>query len=227
MRQIVPVLFLVSALAASATLFYDDFDDGTAEGWHEISMVEYEVVDGMYWMHGGYEENHGISFNGDATGFMSTPDYSSTCIVLPETGTFFGMMTRFREDAPYNLMLVLSEPHQSLRLYRWHWSSIEILDYELFEVSLGEEYRVRFEVSGTDYRGRAWTGGPEDEPDEWMVSASDTLIAPGSVALFCAGLSVDASLSCRFDDVDVTSIPEELSSDTWAALKRSFWIGHN
>jgi len=221
MHQILLLLLLIPALSVSATLFYDDFNDGTADGWHEISMVEYEVVDGMYWMHGGYEENHGISFNGDAAGFMSVPDYSATCLVLPETGTFFGMMIRFREDTPYNLMLVLSEPHQSLRLYRWHWTTIEILDHQPFEVNLGQEYRIRFEVSGTDYRGRAWTDDSADEPDWWMVSATDSLSAPGSVALFCAGLS-DASLSCLFDDVDVTGIPEGFNTATWAVLKTLF-----
>lgn len=221
MHVVILVLAAFPALSASTVLFYDDFDDGTADGWHEVSMVEYDVVDGMYRMWGGYEENHGISFNGDSSGYMSIPDYSARIMVLPEIGTFFGMMVRFREEAPYNLMLVLGEPHQSLRLYRWHWSSIELLDYEPFDVHAGEEYWMRFETSGPDYRGRAWTGGPGEEPDEWMVSSADTLSRPGSVALFCAGLA-DVSLSCSFDDVEVTDIPQELSPVTWASVKTSF-----
>ena len=221
MRVLILALAAAPALSASTVFFYDDFDDGTADGWHEISIVEYDVVDGMYRMYGGYEENHGISFNGDSAGYMSIPDYSARSLVLPETGTFFGMMVRFREDAPYNLMLVLGEPHQSLRLYRWHWVSIELLDSEPFDVHTGEEYWMRFETCGQDYRGRVWTGGPENEPDWWMVSAVDTLSSPGSVALFCAGLA-DVSLDCRFDDVEVTDVSQVFSPATWASVKTSF-----
>jgi hypothetical protein len=209
-------LLLLAGVCPADVLFEDDFDDGDASGWHEISMVEYDVIEGMYRMYGGYEQNHGISFNGDLEGTMSVPDYSAVCTVLPETGTFFGMMVRFREDAAANIMLVLSLPQQTVVLYRWNWTGITLLDQAPFEVLQGTEYRIRFETVGEVFRGKAWTG--EEEPAEWMVSASDTLAAPGSVALFCAGIS-DVSLSCLFDDVVVTGSPSPLESVSWGAVK--------
>ncbi|OPL18228.1 MAG: hypothetical protein AVO35_06910 [Candidatus Aegiribacteria sp. MLS_C] len=213
---------LLMCLIQGTVLFRDDFDDGDAEGWHEISMVNYDVVGGMYRMYGGYEENHGISFNGDLEGCMSTPDYSVRCRMVPETGVFFGMMCRFSEDTEYRIMLVLSHQHQSLRFYRWDAAGISLLDDAPFTVELMHEYWMRCEVRGDSFRGRAWTGGVSAEPFLWMVEMQDTLSLPGSAALFCAGIPCDrVSMSCRFDDVMVTDCPAGLRQDTWAGIKET------
>jgi len=225
MLRLRTVLLLSTCATVTAwadVLLQDDFDDGDALGWHEASLVEFDVVDGMYRMYGGYEQNHGISFNGDLDGYMSVPDYSAVCLILPETGTFFGMMARFSQDVGANVMLVASLPHQALMLYRWNWTGITLLDQAAFEVAPGNAFRMRFEVSGTTFSGRAWTGGTE--PGVWMVSASDTLSGPGSLALFCAGLS-DVSLCCLFDDVEVCGPPAALEGSTWGALKAAVTIG--
>jgi len=210
------VLLALAATGSGGVLFQDDFDDGDADGWHEASMCGFDVIEGMYRMYGGYEENHGISFNGDMAGYMSTPDYSTSVLVLPETGTFFGMMARFRLENPYNIMLVLDLPQQRLRLLRWNWSGITLLDQTDFTVEPWTAYMVRLEVAGSTFSGRAWTG--PDEPAFWMVSASDTLSSAGSLALFCAGVS-DASLSCMFDDVVISQVPSALESRTWGFIK--------
>lgn len=218
--MILPVLMLLLCLSYDNILFQDDFDDGDAEGWHEVSMVKYDVVDGMYRMYGGYEENHGITFNGDLEGFMSTPDYTAVSRVVPEVGVFFGLMCRYSETADYRIMLVLSYEHQKLRLYRWGASGLSVLDDVPFRVELYHEYYVKCRVEGEYFRGKAWTGNPSDEPGEWMVEARDTLSSAGSLALFCAGIPYGrVSLSCRFDDVVVTGNSSSLRHDTWAGIK--------
>jgi hypothetical protein len=222
MLRAVAAAILFTQLSGAQVLFQDDFDDGDAQGWHEISMVNYDVVDGMYRMYGGYEENHGITFNGDDNGYMSTADYSTTCMIVPETGSFFGMMMRFSEANQHNIMIVLSDLHQDLRIYSWHLYGITLLDSESFPVEMNQQYWMRFEVLGDVFRGRAWTGGPGQEPDQWMVSAVDSLSLPGSVALFCAGLPYGkVSLSCRFDDVTVSVPVSEFSQGTWGSIKRT------
>jgi hypothetical protein len=226
MKSLMIFIAVLSYAAESygTTYFSDDFDDGNADGWVEISMIEYEVVDGMYYFHGGYQENHGISFNGDNLGFMSVPDYSASCRVILETGYFIGMLIRFREDVDYNLMLLLCPPEQKLRLYRWYWSGTILLDQVSFPVNYDEEYWLRFEVEDDLFRGKAWSGDPGDEPSSWMVSTQDSSVTwPGSLGLFCVGINSrgKASLSGRFDDVTVTDpIQSILSSGTWACLKR-------
>lgn len=215
--HVLPVLCLA---AFGGVLLQDDFDDGNADGWHEISMVNYDVVQGMYRMYGGYEENHGISFNGDDSGYMSTPDYSAVCRMIPETGVFFGMMCRFSEDSDYNIMIILSHQHQRLMIFKWDWYGIYVLDDVPFSVQLFQEYWLRCEVQGDVFRGRAWTGGLSAEPTDWMVQAADSLSVPGSIALFCVGLPYDlVSLSCRFDDVTVTDVSSVLTGMTWAGVK--------
>lgn len=218
---LLPLYLLMSALFGGV-LFQDDFNDGNADGWHEVSMVSYDVVEGMYRMYGGYEENHGIAFNGDDDGYMSTPDHSASCRIIPETGVFFGMMCRFSEDTDYRIMLVLSHLHQQLRLYRWGAFGLDLVGSAPFTVELYEEYWLRYEVQGSSFRGRAWTGGASAEPQDWMIDAQDTLSIAGSVALFVAGLPYDrVSLSCRFDDVVVSEPPLPAEASTWAFIKAS------
>jgi hypothetical protein len=219
MPRLFPLFLVLVSAAFGDILFQDDFDDGNADGWHEISMIHYDVIEGEYQMYGGYAENHGISFNGDDSGYMSTPDYSATCVITPEVGVFFGMMCRFVEDSDYKIMLVINDLNQSLTLYRWHSAGLTLLDQAAFPVQMNQQYRLRYEVSSDTFRGKAWIGEAGDEPAQWMVSCTDTMSSAGSVALFCAGISADVSLSCFFDDVVVCDPLSSLSSFTWAAIK--------
>ncbi len=209
----------IALVLTGSLLFGDDFEDGNADGWQELSMVEYTVEEGMYHFHGGYEENHGIAARADGDS-MSTPDYAAVCLVRPEVCYFAGSMVRFDPEAPYNLMLVLSSLHQALVIIRWDWSSIELLDQASFGVSYGSDYMVRFECRGDVFRGRAWPAG-ETEPSGWMVQTTDPAGRPGSMALFAAGVSGahDVSLSCRFDDVSVTTLQSGLTPGSWGGIK--------
>lgn len=59
-----------------------------------------------------------------------------------------------------------------------------------------------------------------------MVTASDgSVTAAGSIALFGVALDSDVmvSLSCMFDDVEVTDeLSLDLNPGTWASIKSSF-----
>lgn len=217
---------VIAAVFALLSIFFqDDFNDGNADGWFTVGPSEYSVEGGRYHFSGGGAVNDATSYRGDLGEEMSTSDYSMVSDVEIDVGSLGGMMVRYREDGEYNLLLVLSLPGQSLNLYRWYWSSIELIDSYSFPVQTGSTYRVRFQCSGDMFAGRAWY--PEEpEPEEWFVSTSDTLSEPGSAALFAAGVFKDSSrvyLSCFFDNAVVeTPEPWHLESDTWAGLKLLF-----
>ncbi|OPX28665.1 MAG: hypothetical protein B1H09_07500 [Gemmatimonadaceae bacterium 4484_173] len=211
-------------LLTAAVFFQDDFNDGNADGWYTVGPSNYQVQNGWYNFSGGGAVNDATSYRGDAGEQMSTADYSMLTDVIVDVGIFGGMMVRYSEDGLYNMMLVLSVPHQALRLYRWHWSSIELLDSYSFSVQTGTAYTARFQCSGNSFTGKAWLQG-EAEPENWFVSATDTLTRSGSAALFCAGTSkqfTDVYMSCFFDNVTVeTPEPWALSQTTWAGIKNN------
>jgi len=214
---------LLAGLAAfSSVLFQDDFNDGNADGWYTVGPSDYEVTQGRYHFSGGGAVNDATSYRADQGESMSTPDYSMSADVSIDIGTFGGMMVRYSEDGEYNLLLVLGLPQQSLNLYRWYWSSIELLDSHAMPVTAGTDYRIRFQCQGDSFTGKAWeTSDPE--PDQWLVTAQDTVSRGGSAALFAAGVFKgvqDVYLSCFFDNVMVeTSAPWHLEPISWAGIK--------
>jgi hypothetical protein len=214
-------------LAASTIFFQDNFSDGTAEDWYTVGPSSFEVLDGRYHFSGGGAVNDATSYRGDAGGVMSTADYSMCTDVDIDVGIFGGMMIRYSEDGQYNMMLVLSLPHQALNLYRWYFTSIELVDSYPFTVESGITYRMRMQCSGNSFTGRAWLP-EESEPYTWFVSASDTLTRPGAAALFSAGTSKhsqDIYMSCFFDNVVVESPePWALAQTTWAWIKSLYAI---
>ncbi len=214
---------LAILILMSNILFQDNFNDGTADGWFTVGPSTYTVLNQRYNFSGGGAVNDATSYRGDTGEFMSTPDYSMTADIEIDVGIFGGLMVRYSEDGLYNLMLVLSVPHQALRLYRWHWSSIELLDSFSFPVETGIPYSVRMQCNGSTFAGKAWLP-TESEPENWFVSATDTVTRSGSAALFTAGLSkdpTDVSLSCFFDNVVVeTPEPWSFTQQTWAGIKK-------
>lgn len=211
------ILFL-----GSTVLFQDNFDDGNADGWFTVGPSGYQVQDGRYHFSGGGAVNDATSYRGETGEEMSTPDYSMRTDVEIDVGIFGGMMVRYSEDGLYNMMLVLSVPHQALNLYRWHWYSIELIESFSFPVQTGVTYSMRMQCSGDTIAGRAWLPG-EDEPEEWFVAATDSLSRSGAAALFTAGTSkesTDVSMSCFFDNVVVeTPEPWALTQTSWAGVK--------
>ncbi len=217
------VILSIIIFAASTVLFQDDFNDGNADGWFTKGAFTYQVLDGRYHFSGGESGNNPTSYRGDTGMEMSTPDYSVMMDAEIEVGILIGIMARYREDGLYNIMLVLSIPSQSLNLYRWHWSSIELLDSYPFPVQEGITYRMKMHCSGDTFAGRIWFP-EEDEPELWFVTVSDTLFIPGAAALYAARAPNDPTdiyLSCFYDNVAVeTPEPWAITQRTWAAIKR-------
>lgn len=218
---------IISALFLTllSVFFQDDFNDGNDDGWYTVGPSVFAVEDGRYHFSGGGAINDATSYRGDLGEVMSVTDYSMIADVEIDVGTFGGMMVRYRENGAYNLLLVLSLPGQSLNLYRWYFSSIELIDSHPMTVSPDTPLRVRFQCSGNQFAGRAWTMG-EAEPEEWFVTAADTLSEPGSAALFSAGVYKGDSrvyMSCYFDNALVEDPePWSLRSNTWGILKTLF-----
>ena len=207
----------------SSVLFQDDFNDGSAQEWFTVGPSTFQVEEGRYHFSGGGAVNDATSYRGDTGELMSTPDYSMCTDVEIDVGIFGGMMVRYSENGLYNIMVVLSEPHQALNLYRWHWSTIELLQSYPFPVQTGTTYIVKMQCSGDTFAGRVWLPG-ETEPEGWFVSVDDTLSREGAAALFAVGVfkdQTDVFLSCFFDNVSVkTPEPWALTHNTWAAIKR-------
>ncbi len=217
------VLTLTVLAAFSSVFFQDDFNDGSADGWFTVGPSNYMVEEGRYHFSGGGAVNDATSYRGDLGEWMSTADYSMVSDLEIDVGTFGGMLLRYDKDGGYNLMLVLGVPQQKLILYRWHFTYIEQLDSHPMPVEEGKTYRIRFQCQGDSFAGRAWEPG-EEEPEDWFVSATDTLSRPGAAALFAAGVfkgDERVYLSCYFDNVTVeTPEPWRLSQVTWAGIKR-------
>jgi hypothetical protein len=218
-------MMILSALLT--ILFQDDFDEGNADYWYTVGSASFEVVSGRFHFSGGGADNDATAYRGDMGETMSVSDYSIAADVAIDVGTFGGVMVRYSQDGDYNLMLVLGLPQQALKLYRWHWSYIEELDSYPFAVEANVTYRVRFQCHGSTFAGKAWDP-VNNEPDEWQVSAEDTLSRNGAAALFAAGVFGKTSgvyLSCYFDNtVAEASDPWSGGSATWAAIKASYQL---
>jgi len=224
MKGVFMLTGMMAILFAVSTIFFqDDFTDGDAFGWYTVGPSDYDVHEGRYHFSGGGAVNDATSYRGDEGETMSTSDYSMCADTEIDVGIFGGMMLRYSEGGEYNMMLVLSLPHQALNLYRWHWTSIELIDSYPLTVQAGTTYRMRMQCDGSSFTGRAWIPW-ESEPENWFVFASDTLSREGAAALFAAGTSkqvYDVYLSCFFDNVVVeSSTPLMLTQTTWAGIKQ-------
>ncbi len=222
------MLFLSSLhiiLFISSILFQDNFNDGTADDWFTVGPPSYSVEGNRYHFSGGGAVNDATSYRGDSGETMSTNDYCARTDVDIDVGILGGLMVRYSEEGEYNMMLVLNNSSQSLNLYRWYWTSIELIDSYSLPVQSGTTYRVKFQCVDNTFSGRAWVM-EDPEPEEWFVSTTDTLSRNGAVALFAAGTSKIAKtvyLSCFFDNVVVeTAEPYSLSQTTWADIKAVF-----
>lgn len=212
-------------LFISSILFQDNFNDGNADGWFTVGPSTYSVEGNRYHFSGGGAVNDATSYMGDSGETMSIADYSARTDVDIDVGNLGGLMVRYSEEGEYNMMLVLNHPSQSLNLYRWYWTSIELLDSYTFPVEIGTTYRVKFQCIGNTFSGKSWRI-EEAEPTEWFVSATDTLSRNGAVALFAAGTSKKDNmvyLSCYYDNVVVEDpIPFALNQSSWATIKATF-----
>lgn len=215
------ILFIMAAVAAGdQVLFYDDFDDGNADGWTEEGTTEFDVVGGMYWLHGG-EACSGITWNGDASGVMSVPDYSIRVECVPEVCTDLAVVARFQSLDQSSYFLWFNVDWDVVYLMEYKTGQGSVIDQCGMEGIQGETYWLRLEVEGNDIRGKVWMGSAGDEPWDWIVSGTSTVATdPGSIGLFCIAWVKTVGLSCYFDEVEVT-VPGAgaLDPSTWAGIK--------
>ncbi len=224
MIQAIVFVLILSVVAVSDTLIYDDFDDGVADGWVEIpSGAAYEVEGGRY--HFSYTAPDTVmaaSLTGDLFGLMTVSDYSIRTIVEIESGDITGITARYDlfDNSGYAVTL-LTEIGGMLVISRLDQGVLEILSFTFTPIVQGQEYWVRFELNGSDLGAKIWTGSTE--PASWLLTVVDTAFQnPGSVGL----LSIDensggtATLSAWFDEFMVEDdLTLSLSPNTWAAIK--------
>lgn len=229
------MLLMFSALvifpAASADiLLEDDFSDGNADGWDECENggCNYEVVEGEYWFHGP-EYSWGLSCTGDSAGTMTVPDYSVVVRVVPDFCSLAGPVVRYSGIDSYFAGMVLMPENNFIYLFDLNLSvGNNIIDYCYFSIDPEESYWMRLEVEGSEFRGRAWTGEIGDEPTDWAVSGTDTLVNDtGAIGLYSqAVFESDRPLktnSAYFDDVMVfTELAGAMEPMTWGGLKTRF-----
>ena len=224
MRQAIVFAFILSVIAVSDTLIYDDFDDGIADGWVEIPTgAAYEVEGGRYhFSHTAPDTAMAASLTGDLFGLMTVPSYSIRTQIEIESGDITGITARYDifDNSGYAVTL-LTEYGGILAISRMDQGVLEILTFTFTSIVQGQEYWVRFELNGSDIGAKIWTGSTE--PASWLLTVVDTTYQnPGSVGL----LSIDensggtAALSAWFDEFLVEDeLTLSLSPNTWAAIK--------
>ena len=226
MKQAIVFVLILSVIAASDTLIYDDFDDGIADGWVEIPTgAAYEIEGGRYhFSHTAPDTAMAASLTGDLFGLMTVPSYSIRTKVEIESGDITGITARYDifNNNGYAVTL-LTEYGGMLVISRMDQGELAILNFTFTPIVQGLEYWVRFELNGSDLGAKIWTGSASVEPSSWLLTVVDTAYQiPGSVGL----LSIDentggtATLSAWFDEFMVEDdLSLSLNPNTWAAIK--------
>lgn len=227
MRTLIPVTLLTAALCMAQTLFEDDFDDGDAEGWLEVvSGPVYEVNEDLRYemSYSGSENLDAVSVSSDFFPLqMSTPDYSVLVEVLAhdpcdEMAVCARANVSGSEPTGYLAMLRFDINQVLLLRYDGTYEWI-ILDTASFQLGYEELYWVRFQCDGDSFTGKVWQGTVGDEPDEWLVMASDqTYPDPGYFGLLAAAFGT-GDYDGEFDNVCVTTPVISLVPSTWAVIK--------
>ena len=226
MKKAIVFVFVLSIIAVSDILIYDDFDDGNAEGWLEVPLgATYEVVGGRYhFSHTTPDTAFAASLTGDQFGSMTVPSYSIRTKIEIESGDVTGVIARYSifSNSGYAVTL-LTEFGGLLAISKMDQGELEVLAFSFTSIVQGQEYWVRFELNESDLGAKIWTGSVSLEPDNWLITVVDTAIQnPGSVGL----LSIDensggtATLSAWFDEFMVEDdLSLSLSPNTWASIK--------
>lgn len=224
MKLIIPfLLLLICSTCFADLLFSDDFNDGNADGWVTSGAAGFEVIENQYYIYFQGERGNGKTLNGDASGSMSTPDYSILCSILIQCGTEAGVIARYTGSDDWYYRMILRPNSSRIVLQRRKDSGVSLeLQSVPYSLEHGISYRIRLEVSGDSIRGRIWQGSLEDEPEFWNLEDTDQYQSnPGSFGLFAAGVGKEKiPWSSSFDDVVVTTpFPEKLTQVTWASIK--------
>ena len=235
MFRLFVLLLALCAVSGANPLFEDYFDGGSAVGWTEYSS--YPDSDSFYVDAGWYHmetvgDNAGIyALNGDDVTtpphVMSIPDYSIVSKSMAWNPTsHIGVGARMGD--PINIAqgyaLWLRYGMQDVVLFRHDGPGFNfvILGTYPFTLTYGEEYWIRFTLTGGHLQGKAWQGTIGDEPVCWLLEALDyTYGDPGSVLIGCQSWGI-VSNHAAFDCVIVGGPLVSLQSGTWGAIKASF-----
>ena len=226
MRLAIAAAIAAATLICAEVLVEDDFNDGDADGWLEMPTgATYEVVEGRYHFYQASTDTvYAGSVTGDLYGSMSVADYSVLASVEIETGLMGGLVARFDMFTGNGYLLsLLTEGGGVVSINRLDQGSATILGYALTEVSLEQEYWVRFEAADSLLGAKVWTGDVSDEPEAWNLTVADeTFSEPGSAGLF--GLDTPGAKAVEmdvwFDDFLVDDVLTlDLPASTWGGIK--------
>jgi hypothetical protein len=212
---------LIVRMCFGEVLFSDDFNDGNDDGWTHQGTASFQVIDGRYCIHAQSTRGQGKSINGDQSGDMSTADYSVLSSLVMECGLEGGLIARYSSSDQWYYRMVVKPYSSRILLERKKDLGPSILmDQCDFSLTTGSQYWIRLEVIGDSIRGRIWDGPVDQEPEEWMLTALDSVQGEaGSFGLFAGGYG-KIPWSSVFDDVVVSAAAGQmLSSVTWASIK--------
>ncbi len=228
-KFIVMLLLLVFVLgtAVAEVLFYDDFSDGNADDWFEDPTgAVYEVVGQQYCQTLGHKIEDGMwaaSFNADLGSYMSTPDYS----ILVEVTIYDGaswVAVRFSYDdwTGYGLRVKPASNEISICRFDYPHSPSETLGSEYMGLSYGNPYWIRMEVDGSEIMTKVWTGTVYDEPEEWLISATDTNYDNSGRIALGSSAGDFGTFHTEYNIVEVTDTGSTaLERSTWGEIKTS------
>lgn len=226
MRTAAALVLAAAAAVCAEVLVEDDFDDGNADGWLEIPTgATYEVVDGRYHFYQASTDTvYAGSVTGDLYGAMSVPDYSVRAEVEIAAGLMGGVVSRFDMFSASGYMLgLLTEGGGVLAINRIDEGVPTVLAYTMTEVTHGQEYWVRFEVSDSLLGAKIWTGDVSEEPQTWNLTVTDGSYSdPGSAGLFALDTPdrTAVEMDVWFDDFLVEDdLTLDLPAETWGGIK--------
>ena len=222
--KLTTILFICTAIIYGSVLFSDDFEDGNADGWTELSTGTYFVSGGWYHMvNSQLEDCTAGSWNGDQSGSMSVADYSLLIEIYPRDGQS-GPMVRYDTTTSSGYWLVI-DPSQDLAglVYTSGSSGPTVLTTTSISLSYLDYYWMRIEVFGNMIGGKVWQGTPADEPASWLLTASDGILTdPGSICLYAhdGEPGGTATVHNDYDNVEVTDdLTLPLQGTSWGYIK--------
>lgn len=225
MKLVFVCLCLIFGLSSADVLLSDDFEDGNADGWTPLATgASYFVNGGWYHMlHSESENCTAGSYNGDQGSVMSVADYSFLTEIYPRAGQP-GAVVRYDNSTGEGYWLVMNPDEDAVALVKMSQSgSPDILATELITLSYLDYYWMRIEVSGSLLGGKIWQGTPGDEPEEWLITATDaSLTSPGSICLYAVDMEPGGTATVHndYDNIEVSDqVTLHLEGVTWGGIK--------
>lgn len=225
MNTVFVCLCLIFGFSSADILFSDDFEDGNPDGWTPLATgASYFVSGGWYHMlHSEAENCTAGSYNGDQGGVMSVANYSFLTEIYPREGQA-GPIVRYDSSAGAGYWFVLNPEADAVALVIMSQSgSPDVLATEFISLSYLDYYWMRIEVSGSLLGGKVWQGNPGDEPEEWLITASDASItSPGSICLYAFDMEAGGTATVHndYDNIEVSDqVTLHLEGVTWAGIK--------